>query len=290
VDHQRQPRWLPTRRQLLWGVGTVVALAFLITVICGYLFGWEWTGLPKQTLWDWLDLLIVPAALAIGAAWLNRSQSERAAREAAEAQRERERDHDERRRRELTIASLRAQDAAVQAYLSHMSELLMDERLDRRLRNTADKGANNLRVLARARTVTVLGQLEDGGRKRSVLQFLYQADLITWVRHGPTDPTSAVLAATPGPDDPNFIGVIDLSGANLAYAQLRRLFLLQAALGSRLPDPPVYLLYTNLDGAWLGNSILRGADLSHASLSEAHLSYSDLTHVTATGPISGAPT
>jgi hypothetical protein len=56
-------RWRPTTTQLLWA-GGVAALAFLIIVICGYLFGWQWTGLPKQTLWDWLQLLIIPAVLA----------------------------------------------------------------------------------------------------------------------------------------------------------------------------------------------------------------------------------
>jgi hypothetical protein len=52
VDQEQQSRWRPTRTQLLWA-GGIAALAFLVIVICDYLFGWLWTGLPKQTLWDW---------------------------------------------------------------------------------------------------------------------------------------------------------------------------------------------------------------------------------------------
>ncbi len=74
TKQQKLIRWRPTRRQLEWTV-IIAALAFLIIVICGYLFGWKWTGLPKQTLWDWLDLLIVPAVLAVGRYLFTRSEN-----------------------------------------------------------------------------------------------------------------------------------------------------------------------------------------------------------------------
>ena len=54
------------RKRVLWAAGIGAALALSITVFGGYLFGWKWTGLPKQTFWDWLALLIVPIVLAIG--------------------------------------------------------------------------------------------------------------------------------------------------------------------------------------------------------------------------------
>ncbi|MDQ5828170.1 MAG: hypothetical protein M3441_29030 [Chloroflexota bacterium] len=72
MDQQQQFRWRLTRKQLLWA-GVIAALTFLLIVICSYLFGWRWTGLPKQTLWDWLDLLIVPAVLAVGGYLFTRS-------------------------------------------------------------------------------------------------------------------------------------------------------------------------------------------------------------------------
>lgn len=61
---QQQSSGSSTPRLILWASG-LAALAFLSIVFCSYLFGWKWTGLPKQTLWDWMSLLIVPAVLAI---------------------------------------------------------------------------------------------------------------------------------------------------------------------------------------------------------------------------------
>ena len=83
---QQQSRWRPTRRQLLWA-GGVAVLAFLIIVICGYLFGWKWTGLPERTLWDWLDLLIVPVVLAIGGYLFTQTENQRASQDTAEQHR-----------------------------------------------------------------------------------------------------------------------------------------------------------------------------------------------------------
>jgi hypothetical protein len=50
MEDQQQSRWRPTRKQLLWAgvvAALAAALAFFAIVICGYLFGWKWTGLPK---------------------------------------------------------------------------------------------------------------------------------------------------------------------------------------------------------------------------------------------------
>src|SRR3712207_3248037 len=82
VAQQQQSRWRPRRRQLLWA-GGIAALAFLISGICGYLFGWKWTGLSKRTLWDWLGLRIIPAVLAVGGCLFTRSEN-RATQAAAE--------------------------------------------------------------------------------------------------------------------------------------------------------------------------------------------------------------
>ena len=66
MDQDRQSRWRPTLRQVVWTVGIVVVLVVLIR--SGY--DLQWTGFgeskvaqdvrPEKTLWDWLDLLIVP--------------------------------------------------------------------------------------------------------------------------------------------------------------------------------------------------------------------------------------
>jgi hypothetical protein len=38
----------------------LLATAWLITVIGGYVWGWNWTGYEGNTLWDWLQLLLLP--------------------------------------------------------------------------------------------------------------------------------------------------------------------------------------------------------------------------------------
>jgi hypothetical protein len=223
----------------LWAAGiSFVALVFLLIVL-GYVQEWKWTGLvvdanyPKRTLWDWLELLIVPAALAIGVYWLNRRQTERE-REAQAAQRERERGAQAaQRERELEIERERAQDEALQAYLVHMSQLPLElQRL-----GDADRAQELLLQVARARTLTVLQRL-DGRRKRSVLQFLTEGGLID--RSNP---------------------VIGLRGADLSGAALNEARLNETALRS-----------VNLSGADLRDADLQGADLQGADLPKANLS------------------
>jgi uncharacterized protein YjbI with pentapeptide repeats len=290
---QEQQPAQPTKkpRTLLW-VGIIATLALVLGLVAVIAYGYAarpgWVGVSNKRVWDYLELLIVPTVLAIGVAWLNWMQSKRAAREAEDAQLERDRNESNRRRRELYIASLRAQDEALQAYLGHMSELLMDDSLYKRLRDATDSAGHNLRghnlrVLARARTLTVLGQLEDGLRKGSVLQFLYEADLITWVPQNATTGAPAQLERLPQSTDRDFIGVIDLSGADLSHAVLTNAFLHEVALGSRPNAPGVNLRGAQLYGAYLSHSLFNKANLSYATLKCAHLAYSDLTEVTATG-------
>jgi uncharacterized protein YjbI with pentapeptide repeats len=200
-------------------------------------------------LWDWLQLLIVPAALALGVAWLNWTQSQRA-REAQEAQQERERAAEETRRaRELEVENQRAQDAALQAYLDQMSQLLTDK--ERPLRRA--QPGDNLSVVARARTLTVLTRL-DGERKQSVLQFLYESGLIS--RDRP---------------------ILHLSGANLSGADLSGVLLRGANLSGAYLSGAALLIRANLSGANLVGSDLIEAPLSGANLVGSDLNWADLS-------------
>src|SRR5215203_7240128 len=86
------------KRTLLRKVGgaAVVSLLALIAtlillVILGYIYKWEWVGVgeayrpmpPNQdirrekTLWDWMDLLVVPVVLGIGGVALNQRAKRR---------------------------------------------------------------------------------------------------------------------------------------------------------------------------------------------------------------------
>jgi hypothetical protein len=194
------------------------------------------------------------------------------------------------RRRELYIGDQRAQDEALQAYLDQMSQLLLDK--DRPLlksktdskvgqdRPEHESGTesevqtlNEIQTLARARTQTVLTRL-DRTRKRSVVQFLYEAALI--------NKNVTVLGDYPLKEAD--LREADLSEAHLPNANLSAARLSEANLAR------ADLRGADLRGANLRNAILRGARLgpppseedaepdqtAPADLRMADLSYADL--------------
>ena len=67
------PVWYSTRRsarvewRLLFGA---IAVAFAVLLVGGYELGWTWTGFDGRTLWDWLELLVLPAAVTAFSIWL----------------------------------------------------------------------------------------------------------------------------------------------------------------------------------------------------------------------------
>jgi hypothetical protein len=149
-----------------------LVIAFLAGIVAAAYFAAvfpAWTGfgpppvdaqgqeLPHaKTLWDWLGLLLVPLVLAVGGYFLTRSENRYA------LQLQERRDEEARK-----LEAERAQDAALQAYLDQMTQLLLHEKLPLRTSQPDDE----VRSVARARTLTALGVL-DGLRKRTVLQFL----------------------------------------------------------------------------------------------------------------------
>ena len=247
----------------LWVAGIFfVALVFLLMVLGGYVQEWKWTGLavdtnyPKRTLWDWLDLLIVPAVLAIGGYLFTRSESRRT-QQTAEKERTLDRE----------IADERRQDDMLQAYLDGMSQLLTDKELPLHRAQPDD----SLGTVARARTLTVLGRL-DSVRKRSVLQFLHESGLI-YKEHTLLNGSYLVERRH------NIVSLqqanlreADLSRTSLNYAALREAALREADLSS-----------ASLFRADLSFALLLTADLSGASLREADLRDADLRYIHLSG-------
>jgi uncharacterized protein YjbI with pentapeptide repeats len=278
-------------------IGIVVSLLFLIrTILLGYSVAWTGFGeyspptsntVRAKTLWDWMELLVIPIFLTIGAFILNRTEreierqrtDERTARERkyAEERADRERKYaeersmrereyaEERERREQADAMERAalerlrgtdrqQEAALQAYLDRMAGLLLSQELDK----PENKAA---RDVSRILTLTVLRGL-DSRRKGLVMLFLREANLITRIK----------------PDDP----VIDLNGADLTRADLSEMMLASADLiGVDLTN--ANLSKTILSFSSLAGANLKGANLSHAILTKvnlhsANLRVADLSH------------
>ena len=190
---------------------------------------------PRKTLWDWLQLFIVPFALAAIGLWFAAQQDSRQqkieGKRADSAQK---------------IEEQRAQDAALQAYLDQMSQLMLDGGL-----GSSEGGSEEVRTLARARTQTVLARL-DSRRKGSVVQFLYEASLIE--KDQPVVSLSNVGLRDADLSDANLSGA-NLSGADLWCADL---------------------WCAELSDAKLSNAKLNNANLSNANLSNANLTATNL--------------
>jgi len=145
------------------------------------------------------------------------------------------------------VEEQRAQDAALQAYLDQMSQLMLEGDL------RGSEEGSEVRILARARTRTVLTRL-DSRRKGSVVQFLYEASLINKER--PVVSLSAVS-----------LRGADLSGLDLTGADL---------INVNLTD-------TDLSGADLSEADLSEADLYNANLYGANVYGADLMHADLSG-------
>ena len=261
-------RW---NKWLSWGVGLLVAIV-LGLLVGEYLLhwnitaAWELTGvvqrdrhgqwIARKTVWDLLQLLIFPLALAGIGIWFNTRQK---STELEVARKSREADQQ--------IAENRQQDAVLDNYLGKMSDLLLEKDLRK-----SDKDAE-LRKVARAWTLTALPRL-DGYRKRRVVQFLFESGLIDV-----GDPIMDLRGAD--------LFWANLGMADLSRAHLSRAFLIGADLSrahlSRAHLTGANLTEANLTGATLTEANLIGAFLIGADLSRANLSRADLTGADLTG-------
>lgn len=188
----------------------------------------------------------------------------------------------------LEVEEQRAQEAALQAYLARMGELMIEHDLrDAKAPENEGVLARDKRALARAQTLSILEGLEDPQRKRIVLQFLLESKLISKedkiVRLSGADLRKANLKYL------QLCGTA-LNGAILEEADLRETNLKEADLGGAFLSGAV-LRQADLSGAELANAFLqrhhdlglRGADLSHAVLSGATLSGANLSGALLTG-------
>ena len=197
-----------------------VAAAVAFTVIA-YRRDWRWTGLPAdpgdgtpaapprpaKTLWDWLQLLIVPLVLALAAFGLNAAQVDRDRRQ-EERRAEQERKLEARRAaRDRASAEDRAREETLRTYLQQMSDLMT-----RPGRATADT-----QTLAQTLTLVALRRL-DGARKGLVVEFLIEADLIETAA-APPAPVASPGCGAPGQHACRRIGVsVSLENADLREA------------------------------------------------------------------------
>src|SRR5258708_2657688 len=282
---------MEARPRSWWHLKTILVVAIILIVaialiIVGYRF--DWTGFngnnkSGKTLWDWLQLLIIPLVLAVIALLFNRATTRTEQKIAAEryeqdkkiASRHYHQDQQiakQRYEQDQQIALDKQHEDLLQAYLDRISELLLKESL-------RTSPSEEVRNVARVRTITVLTQL-NARRIGFVFAFLREAGLMS------TTSTSSVVSLK-GADlrvvkwgQADLYGA-DLSEADLQYADLRGANLNETKLsGANLSE-------AKLSGAFLKEAKLSGAnlfyaDLSHADLSEANLSGADLSEANLT--------
>jgi uncharacterized protein YjbI with pentapeptide repeats len=235
---------------------------------------------PQKTAWDWLELLIVPVILAVGAAGIAVVQQNR---EMAEKEVDRKR-ATEARETEQKIAKDSQEQTTIENYYDKIGQLILVHQL---CAKTADNDEE--RSIARAITLTILRTLNDD-RKGQVICFLSEAKLIE--KESPViimadaDLSGANLSAT------------SLDKANLARADLRKADLTRASLmkanltGAKLNGAELngtYLNWANLEGAELDGAVLCNAFSQEANLSSAQLREADLCGADLSGAdLSGA--
>lgn len=246
-------------KRISWILLAIIAIFFLwLAIRVGY--GYAWTGFgnyidignnvhSSKTLWDWLELLIVPFTLALATlsfSWLQSRSQQKAA--------------DDKLREET-----------LQSYFDRITKLFfITENLVPQI--TAD----NMKTIARVWTLTALRRL-DGERKGILLRYLYEAKLIQRGEHIPDNPSDGLG---------NRPSIIQLEKADLSNAILNGDLLISADFigvnfsnsrmrGIRLSQS--VLFETNLERADLRKANLRGADLRNANLKNADLRGADLS-------------
>ena len=229
--------------------------------------GWrDWTGVgerrwktspneqvqPSKTLWDLLQLLIVPVILVGVSLFWSASQTK------SDNRRE-----DRRIAADRVAAEEVSQDTTLDDYIQRLSDLMLSRKLK------SSKQHDAVRSVARTVTLTTLRRL-DGERKGELVRFLYEVELI-----------DEQVDQSPMVD----LWDADLTAADLKGASLSRADLSDVTLVARHPHscrPPGRQprrrrpQRANLTAANLGGADLTGANLKAANLEDADLTGANL--------------
>ena len=206
---------------------------------------WNKTGLANKTMWDLLQLLIVPLLVLAVANHLNEAANERQRLDTVD-----------RHRQEV-----------YNRFLSDISDLILEGGL------TEPEAKHSVRAVARARTLTTLQEI-DPARKRSLITFLAQSKLIDGMQpviHLNDADLQEVNLSGLYLWGKNLVGA-DLRAANLQDASLSKAFL----MGANLRD-------ADMRGALLWNTLLTHAKLEGADLRGANLINADLENTRLAG-------
>lgn len=214
---------------------------------------WQWTGFGDKTLWNFLELLILPVSLIVGVWYLNSQTSQQ-------------------QQQSIASQSVEQQQVAEMAV-----EQTQQETLDRYIEEVVTSIEGGLltsnanaqqRDIARARTLLTLRSL-DPERKALLVQFIYESGLIS---------TTNTIVPLNRAD----LNGLDLRTAYLPQANLQETLLANTEfVGATLEG--VDLSISDLNGAGLGDAFLFQANLSRAELKSADLSQAILVRANLSG-------
>jgi Pentapeptide repeats (8 copies) len=141
-------------------------------------------------------------------------------------------------------------EAALQAYIDKMSELLLKEHLGCELtsKGKLTPEEEEARKIARVRTLTVLPRL-DANRKRSVLQFLYESHLI--------DKDKRIIDLHGADLSVAYLFAANLSGADLSEAELNGANLITSHLSGVKVTEEQLKQAKSLEGATMPDGVVR---------------------------------
>ncbi len=127
--------------------------------------------LHYRTLWDWLELLIIPIVLVFIAYWLNRRSQEIENKQKVEQQSK----QDAQKKKEFEQEEDRKSEEALQNYIDRMTDLLL--RGNHKIADSVD--GSIIRKVARSMTINTLRVLGKFDRRQGlVILFLYESGLI----------------------------------------------------------------------------------------------------------------
>ncbi len=271
-------------------VGILLVSSILIFVLValwgGYVRGWSWVGVTdytsmvhpdgtaferQKTLWNWLELLIIPVVLAVGGFLFNRSEREKQQRIA-----------DENREEQQRIADENRQETIIEEYFTLITTMMLEKGLD----NEDEGNQNTIRRLAAGRTKFALERI-NAEYQAKVVQFLYGSALIQG--SNPILSLWDVLLESVKLSK-HSLSRINLSRTNLRYADLsdsqldaanlERASLQEATLrGSILEQANLQgasLIRADIQGAVLTNADLTNTNMQNANLSRAILTDANL--------------
>lgn len=239
-------------KRLVWTFCVVLFIVLFVFIgppILRVLYAQSWTGFSQpnlaldgfehaKTLWDWLELLIIPIGLAAVAYLFRRSEL----------------------RSSRFMVLERSFDDALNSYLENMQGLLLTvDYISQEAEVTASR-------IATARTTVLLRTL-DPSRKGIVLRFLYEAGLLSG------NPSFVCLLKADLMEidfEYSVLREANLAGVNLESAKLEKTDLSRANLSGSFAEHARFSS-ANLNDAILDYAILEKADFFMAKLTNTSL-------------------